>query len=176
MRLALTPSRSETRLDNLMWVSSRSDSNWLFNRTRSRRNWYFLRVSALHRRCSTSGTKLSVNSRATNRFTSRSASTKSFFRPRRPRLDCACARCNVPDRRLAPSRFSRIGFQYLSSAPHTGFQYCAVDSITTSSASRSSNHAPSRRNCSGLPPNILRLKLELTFNFDVGDNYRQHLL
>jgi hypothetical protein len=40
--------------------------------------------------------------------------------------------CNVPDLRLAPSRFSRMGFQYRSSAPHTGFQYCAVDSMTTS--------------------------------------------
>src|SRR5207244_8738870 len=29
--------------------------------------------------------------------------------------DSACARCNVPDLRLAPSRFSQSGFQYLSS-------------------------------------------------------------
>jgi transposase len=66
--------------------SARAQISSPCNRTRSRRNWYFLRVTALHRRCSTSGTKLSVNSRATNRFTSRSASTKSFFRPRCPRL------------------------------------------------------------------------------------------
>src|SRR6202040_2230096 len=55
-----------------------------------------------------------------------------------------------------PSRFSHIGFQYLSSACHTGFQYCAVDSMTTSSASCSSSHAASDRNCSGLLLNILR--------------------
>src|SRR5208283_1009547 len=150
MRLALTPSRSETRLDNLIWASSRSDSSWLFNRTRSRRNWYFLRVTVRHRRCSASGTKLSVSSRATSRFTKRSASTKSLLRPRRPRLDSACARCNVPDLRLAPSRFSQSGFQYLSSVSHTGFQYCAVDSMTISSAFCSTSHAANDRSCSGL--------------------------
>ncbi|MGB9159982.1 MAG: hypothetical protein WCB72_11085, partial [Candidatus Sulfotelmatobacter sp.] len=37
---------------------------------------------------------------------------KSLLRPRRPRLDSACAKCNVPDFRLAPSRVSHIGFQY----------------------------------------------------------------
>jgi len=34
------------------------------------------------------------------RFTRRSASGKSLLRPRRPRLDCACARCSVPEQRL----------------------------------------------------------------------------
>src|SRR4030088_3471175 len=86
----------------------------------------------------------------------RSASTKSLFRPRRPRLDCACARCSVPDLRRAPSRSSHSGFQYRSSAPQTGFQYCAVDSITTSSASCSTSHAANDRSCSGLLLNILR--------------------
>jgi hypothetical protein len=33
----------------------------------------------------------------------------------------------------APSRFWASGFQYRSRAPQTGFQYCAVDSMTTSS-------------------------------------------
>jgi hypothetical protein len=156
MRRALAPSRSETRLDNLMWASSSSDSTWFCNRARSRVNWYFLRVTVRHKRCSASGTKLKVNSRATSRFTKRSASRKSFLRPRRPRLDSACAKCNVPDLRLAPSRFLRIGFQYFSSAPHTGFQYWAVDSMTTSSTSCSSSHAASERSCSGLLPNIRR--------------------
>ena len=156
MRRALTPSRSVTRLDNLMWASSKRDSNWFCSRTRSHLNWYFLRVTVRHKRCSGSGTKLRTNSRATSRFTRRSASTKSLLRPRRPRLDSACARCNVPDFRLAPSRFSQIGFQYRSSAPHTGFQYWAVDSMTTSSASCSSSHAASESSCSGLLPNILR--------------------
>src|SRR5256885_6326517 len=156
MRLALTPSRSETRLDNLICASSRRASNWLCIRTRSRRNWYFLRVTVRHRRCSASGTKLSVSSRATSRFTKRSASTKSLLRPRRPRLDSACARCNVPDLRLAPSRFSQSGFQYLSNVSHTGFQYCAVDSMTISSAFCSTSHAANDRSCSGLLLNIRR--------------------
>src|ERR1700758_216032 len=66
MRWALAPSMSETRLDNLIWASSRRDSNWFCSRTRSRVNWYFRRVTVRHRRCSESGTKLRVNSRATN--------------------------------------------------------------------------------------------------------------
>src|SRR5436853_3365087 len=150
IRRALTPNRSVTKLDNLMWASSRRDSNWFCSRTRSYLNWYFLRVTVRHRRCSAAGTQLRVNSWATSRFTRRSASGKSLLRPRRPRLDCACARCNVPDLRFAPSRFSRIGFQYLSSAPHTGFQYWAVDSMTTSSASCSINHAASDRKLFGV--------------------------
>src|SRR6266481_4291855 len=156
IRRALKPSKSETKLDNLIWASSRRDSNWFCNRIRARLNWNFLRVTVRHSRCSASGTKLRVSSRATSRFTRRSASTKSLLRPRRPRLDSACARCNLPDLRLAPSRFSRNGFQYLSSAPHTGFQYGAVDSMTTSSASCSSSQAASDRSCSGLLPNIRR--------------------
>src|SRR5437016_12570475 len=51
------------------------------------------------------------------------------FRPRGPRLDLAWHRCSVPDILVAPSRFWRSGFQNRSSAPHTGFQYCAVDSM-----------------------------------------------
>src|SRR5712692_8006264 len=86
MRRALAPSRSETKLDNLMWASSRRDSNWFCNRTLSRVNWYFLRVTVRHRRCSASGTKLRVNSRATSRFTSRSASGKSLLRPPSPAI------------------------------------------------------------------------------------------
>src|SRR5215469_3449692 len=158
MQRGIRQGPQETRLDNLIWASSRRDSNWLCSRTRSRLNWYFLRVTVRHRRCSASGTKLNVSSRATSRLTRRSASTKSLFRPRRPRLDCACARCSVPDLRRAPSRFSRIGFQYRSSAPQTGFQYWAVDSITTSSAFCSTSQAASERNCSGLLPNVRRSK------------------
>src|SRR6185437_9518749 len=154
--VGLAPSRSETRLDNLMWASSSRDSKWFCNRARTRVSWYFLRVTVRHRRCSASGTKLRVNSRATSRFTRRLASGKSLLRPRRPRLDCACARCNVPDLRPAPSRFWRTGFQYRSSASHTGFQYCAVDSMTDSSMSCSSSHAANDRSCSGLLPNIRR--------------------
>src|SRR5438132_9454282 len=49
-------------------------------------------------------------------------------------------------------RVWEIGFQYRSSAPQTGFQYCAVDSITTSSTCCSTSHSESSRRCSGLLP------------------------
>jgi hypothetical protein len=52
MRWALRPSKSETKLDNLMWASSRRDSNWFCSLTGSRVNWYFRRVTVRHRRCS----------------------------------------------------------------------------------------------------------------------------
>ena len=68
---------------------------------------------------------------------------------RGPRFDCACARCNVPDIGPAPSRRRRRGCQYRSSASHTGRQYCAVDSITTSSTSRSASQSASARSCVG---------------------------
>src|SRR5262249_16857677 len=85
----------------LVMDSSRRDSSWFCSRIRSHLSWYFLRVTVRHRRCSASGTKLKVNSWATSRFTRRSASGKSLLRPRRPRLDSACAKCNFPDFRLA---------------------------------------------------------------------------
>jgi len=156
MRLALAPSRSETQLDNLMCASSSRDSSRSCSCTRLRVSWYFRRITARHRRCSASGTKLRFSSLATSRFTKRSASGKSLLRPRRPRFDCACARCSVPDIRPAPSRFWHIGFQYRSSAPQTGFRYWAVDSITLSSTCCSSSHAASERSCSGLLPNSRR--------------------
>ena len=41
----------------------------MFSRTQSPRvNWYLRRVTVRHRRCSESGTKLNVSSRATDRF------------------------------------------------------------------------------------------------------------
>src|SRR6516165_8813388 len=80
------------------------------------------------------------------------ASRKSFLRPRRPRLDSACARCSAPDIGPAFSRFLHVGFQYRSSSPQTGFQYCAVDSSTTSSTCCSISHSDSSRRCSGLLP------------------------
>jgi hypothetical protein len=93
-----------------------------------------------------------ISSLATSRFTKRSASGKSFLRPRRPRFDCACAKCSTPEVGPMPSRFWQTGFQYRSSAPHTGTQYCAVDSITTSSTCRSISHSTSSSRCSGLLP------------------------
>src|SRR6201987_5134816 len=109
-------------------------------------------VSVGHKCFSASGTKLKTSSADTSRFTKRSASLKSDLRPRRPRLDNACARCNVPDIRLEPSRLWLFAFQNRSSDSHTGFQYCAVDSITTSSTCCSMSHSDSTRNCSGLLP------------------------
>ena len=75
----------------------------------------------------------------------RSASRKSFLRPRRPQFDSACARCSVPDVASAPSRVWPIGFQCRSRVPQTGFRYCAVDSITTSPTCCSTSHAASER-------------------------------
>src|SRR6516162_6147929 len=64
--------------------------------------------------------------------------------------------CQMQRSRLTASAFSLIGFQYRSSVPQTGFQYWAVDSITTSSASCSTSQAASERSWSGLLPNIRR--------------------
>jgi len=47
-----------------MWASSRRDSTWFCGRTRSHINWYFLRFTVRHKRCSASGTKLRTNARA----------------------------------------------------------------------------------------------------------------
>src|SRR5215831_8475126 len=60
MRRALAPSRSETRLDNLMWASSSKASSRFCNWTRFRVCWYLARVTARHRRCWESGTTLGV--------------------------------------------------------------------------------------------------------------------
>jgi len=60
--------------------------------------------------------------------------------------------------------------------PDPGDTYCAVDSMTTSSTSCSSSHAASERSCSGLLPNIRRVKPELTVNFHVRYDYGEHLL
>ncbi len=57
IRRALRPSRSETRLDNLIWVSYSRLSSRFCNCTRSRVIWYFLRITVRHSRCSVSGHK-----------------------------------------------------------------------------------------------------------------------
>src|SRR5262249_22816606 len=82
--------------------------------------------------------------------TKRSASRKSFLGPRRPRLDKACAKCSVPDIPPAAARLGHLGFQYRSSAPQAGVQYCVVDPITTSLIYCSISHSDSARDCSGL--------------------------
>jgi hypothetical protein len=83
----LLPSRSETRLDSLMWASSSRDSNRLWSWTRLRVIWYLRRITVRQSRCLASGTKLKVSSWATKRLTKRSALGKSFFRPPAPRFD-----------------------------------------------------------------------------------------
>ena len=70
-------------------------------------------------------------------------------------IPCTAKQVYTP-RHRAPSRFWRIGCQYRSSASHTGFQYWAVDSMTTSSTSCSTSHAASDRSCSGLLPKVRR--------------------
>jgi len=92
MRRALAPSKFETRLDNLMWASfqkrlqlvlqSHVIACQLYLRPRSP----FSKDAARHRG------RTQSHSRAT-------AASQTFgigeilLRPRRPRLDCACARC-----------------------------------------------------------------------------------
>jgi hypothetical protein len=72
------------------------------------------------------------------RLTARCASRESVLRPRGPRFDRACARC----KRHYPSR-----------ANHTGLQYCAVDSITTSRTAHSCSHADRWRSSLTVVPN-----------------------
>jgi hypothetical protein len=57
---------------------------------------------------------------------------------------------------LASARVRRFGLQYRSSASQTGRQYCAVDSITTSSTSCSTSQSAS--NWTGLVPTFSRSK------------------
>jgi len=94
MRLALTPSRSETKLDNLIWAFFQKGLQLVvYPHQVAPQLGTSCALSFAIGVAPASGTKLSVSSRATSRFTKRSASTKSLLRPRRPRLDSACARC-----------------------------------------------------------------------------------
>ena len=89
-------------------------------------------------------------------FCKRSASGKSFFRPPAPQCDGACARWRVPDIGVARACVRRLGFQERSNASHTGRQYCAVDSMTTSSTSHSASQSASARKSAGLVPPFRR--------------------
>src|ERR1700693_1876972 len=95
------------------------------------------------------------------RLTSLSASEKSPFRPLGARLECAWARCS---------------FNCPSNACHTGFQYCAVDSITASctpdSASPTANPPQFRVSSAEFTP----LKTELAHLRCIRNYHRQHLL
>jgi hypothetical protein len=64
----------------------------------------------------------------------------------------------VPETGLASECVRRVGLQYRSNASQTGRQYCAVDSITTSSTSRSTSQSASARNWTGLVPTFSRSK------------------
>ena len=92
----------------------------------------FIRLIVPQLRCSGPGTKLKINSSARNRRRNRSASRKSCFRPLGARLEKAGA------------RYKR---RYGSNSLHTGFQYCAVDSMTTS-VTPSSRSQPDKRRSS----------------------------
>ena len=73
------------------------------------------------------------------------------------------------------SRIDDCGCQSRSSVSHTGRQYCAVDSITTSSTSCVTSQSASPRRSPGwshLPP----YKLVLAIDRDVRDHHCQHLL
>ncbi len=123
-----------------------------------------------------SGTKLSTSSCAISRFTSRSASRKSFLRPRCPRLDCACARCRFPASGPASSRLRQAGCQYRSSVFHTGRQYCAVDSMTASCTSCSISHAATCFNCSGGCAELASFERILARSRHVGHDHCKRLL
>ena len=73
----------------------------------------------------------------------------------------------VPDTGLAPTRVRRTGLQDRSKASHTDRQYCAVDSITTSSTSRSTSQSASARNWAGLLANAAAIVL--AHNHPSGD-------
>ena len=92
----------------------------------------FIRLIVPQLRCSGPGTKLKINSSARNRRRNRSASRKSCFRPLGAQLEKAGARCKR---------------RYGSNSLHTGFQYCAVDSMTTS-VTPSSRSQPDKRRSS----------------------------
>ena len=63
-----------------------------------------------------------------------------------------------------------------SSCCHTGFQYCAVDSITTSLTLRSFSQMAIRRNSDSVVPNLGSFEPQLAFARTLGRYYRQHLL
>jgi len=110
IRRALTPSRSDTKLDNLMGVCSNRLSRGFRKRTLSRIDWRLRRVTVRHSRCSASGTKLKTSSCATSRLIIRSPSAKSFFRPRGP-LALPARRLPVPLQR-SPHRFPVRGGRF----------------------------------------------------------------
>src|SRR5499433_3530296 len=99
----------------------------------------------------------------------------------------SCARADHDWIRLAPGAGSPTSFRHLPglhtsvssivpSAPQTGFQYWAVDSITASSTCCSTSHSESSCSCSGLLPYHRRSNWYSSVDFDVSHNYGQLLL
>jgi len=76
----------------------------------------------------------------------------------RPRFGCASARSSDPDIGPAPSQLRHSAFRYRFRVCHTGLQYRAVDSMTTSWTFCSISHSVKSRSWSGLPPNCRRSK------------------
>jgi hypothetical protein len=88
----------------LRWACSSRASSQFWSWTRWRVSWTFVRVTVRHRRCAGAGPKLRLNSWATTRFPSRSASAQSRVRPRGARWDGAGAWGWGPALGPAPAR------------------------------------------------------------------------
>src|SRR5215472_2021657 len=131
-------------------------------------------MTVRHRRCSASGTKLRTSSLATSRFTKRSASRKSFLRPRRPRFDCACARCSVPEVECAPCRSWQFRLPVaLQRFPHgppilcCRFHHHFLGLLLNQPCGQ-------RAQCFGLAAKHSPRELVLPIDFNVGDDHVQH--
>src|SRR6185369_258255 len=92
-----------------------------------------------------------VKSSASSRRTIRLASAKSIFRPRGAAVERGCA---------------NMSWKKGSSAYHTGFQYCAVDSMATRRTPSSRSQSTSSFNCQRPAPNF-RDKYSVSFCYRV---------
>ena len=175
MRRALTPSRSETKLDNLMWASSSRASSWFCNRTLLRVSWYFRRVTVRHSRCSASGTKLRTQLVCHQPLhqtfgvgkillASPPSTIRSCLRQMERSRHWACTFSLLAARFPVPFQCSPDGFPILCSRFHHDFLDLVLD-----------QPAASNRRCSGLLPYRIRSNWYSPSNFHVGHDHSQHL-
>jgi len=130
---------------------------------RLRVNWYFLRVTVR-----TDAARASAKAQISSRATTVSPGVrirKILLAAPRSAVRLRLSQMQVPDLRLAPSRFSRNGFQSFPALPTTGFQILGRRSMIlprplARAAMRSDR---SCRGCCKHPP----LKLVLRFHFHV---------